>query len=167
MANLKEIALELAITATIADAAKTHKDYLRDELAQALDEIGAEATRAELNGEKIAKVSMVSPSAKPYVANEQSFIAYVEANFPQEIVQKVRESFWTAFQARLVPTDDGRAIDKETGELVDGLSFRQSTPYVSTRFEKEGRDKILDAIRNGRLSLDLTERKQLTEGTTE
>lgn len=166
MSNLKDTAMALAITATIADAAKEHKDYLRDQLIAQLDELGADATSAELDGEKVAKVSRVAGKPKAYITAEHELVWYVEANYKEQTYTKVREAFWTHLQSLLVPTEDGQAINSETGEIVPGVRFKMSTPYVSTRFEKQGREAILEALRNGRLALDLTEApNQLTEGT--
>lgn len=167
MSRIKDIALELAMTTAIADAAKDHKDYLRDELLEAMKEIGADATSADLNGEKIAKITTVNPSAKPYIVAEHELVWYVDANFKDQTYTKVREAFWSTWSKTLVPTEDGQAVNPETGEIVAGVRFKQATPYVSTRFDKNGREAIIDGIRKGMLIVDLTERKQLTEGTTE
>jgi hypothetical protein len=156
MSNPKDLALALAITATIADAAKDHKDYLRAQLVDTFNDIGAEATSADLDGERIAKVALVQPADKPYVADERAFVEYVEAHYPDDIIKTVRESMKKVILDRLVAAPDGRAVDKESGEVIDGIRFRPSTPYVTTRFDKGGREAILDALRNGKVALDLT-----------
>jgi hypothetical protein len=164
MSNPKDLALELALTATIADAASEHKDYLRGQLAETFGEIGADSTRVELDGERIAKVALVTPADKPYIDDEAAFIAYAEANLPDAIVKKVRESVQKAILEKCAPTPDGRAVDKTSGEIVDGVRFRKATPYVSTRFEKEGRALLLAALRSGALTFNPVTTPQLPEG---
>lgn len=161
--NPKDAALALAIVATIADAAKEHKDFLRARLAELFEDIGADSTKAELDGEKIAKVALVSPEPKATIVDERAFIEYVGENFPTEIVSKVRESFWAAYSKHLECSEDGKAFDPNTGEVVAGVEFRKASPYVSTRFEKQGREAILNALRNGSLALDLTTSPALPE----
>lgn len=163
--NPKELALELALTATIADAASQHKDYLRGQLLETFDAIGADSTRVELDGERIAKVALVTPADKAYVADEDAFLAWVERENPAEIVKTVRESTRKAFLERITQAADGSAVDKNTGEVIDGVAFRRSTPYVSTRFEKDGRALLLEALRSGALTFNPVTTPQLTEGT--
>ena len=49
--NLRELAFQLSAITLIADAAKEAKDRLRREFAQALEEVGADAAKAVLEGE--------------------------------------------------------------------------------------------------------------------
>jgi hypothetical protein len=83
---------------------------------------------------------------------------------PGEIVRSVRDSYKRVLLEPLAPTSDGLAVDPETGELVPGVSFRQSSPYVSTRFDKGGRESVIDALRAGSVALDLAAAPQLEGG---
>ena len=70
--NLKELALQLSAITVIANAAKETKDRLRREFADALDAVGADSVKANLDGEEIAKVSLVTPKASPEIINEHA-----------------------------------------------------------------------------------------------
>jgi plasmid stabilization system protein ParE len=146
----RDLAAALALTTVIADAAKARKDDLRAALAAALDDVGADSVRAELpDGTRVAKSTLITPNPKPVVSDEAAFAGWVEGFRPDEIVRTVRDSYKRVILERLASTPDGTAIDPETGEVVPGVRFSTGATYVSTRFEKDGRDAIVTAIRDG------------------
>lgn len=149
--NLRELALRLSAITVIADAAKEAKDRLRDEFAQALNAVGADAAKAVLDGTEVAKVSLVSPKPSASVLHEQALTNWVKANWEHEIVETVRESFRKVILER-IENNNGVAVYPETGEVLDFISFKQRESYVSTRFASGGRDVITDAFANGELS---------------
>lgn len=155
--NLRDMALQLAAVTLVADLAKDERDRIRAEFVHALNDAGADSTRAEIDGERIAKVTLVQPSAKPSVINEDAFTKHVAAMRPDEIVSKVRESYRKVYLDSLIATDDGDAIDPDTGEVVNGVRFAVSGGYVSTRFEKQGRERLGAAIKAGQVSYYLPE----------
>lgn len=146
----RDLAAALAVTTVIADAAKARKDEIRAALAAALDDVGADSVRAELpDGARVAKSTLITPNPKPVVSDETAFAAWVETFRPDEIVRTVRDSYKRVVLERLASTPDGTAIDPDTGEVVPGVRFSTGATYVSTRFEKDGRDAIVAAIRDG------------------
>jgi hypothetical protein len=146
----RDLAAALALTTVIADAAKTRKDEIRYALADALDDVGADSVRAELpDGTRVAKSTLMTPNPKPVVSDEAAFTGWVEGFRPDEIIKTVRDSYKRVVLERLAATPDGTAIDPETGEVVPGVRFTTGASYVSTRFEKEGRAAIVEAIREG------------------
>ena len=149
--NLRELALRLSAITVIADAAKEAKDRLRDEFAQALNAVGADAAKAALNGTEVAKVSLVSPKPSASVLNEQALTSWVKANWETEIVESVRDSFRKVILDK-IENNNGVAVYPETGEVLDFISFKQRESYVSTRFATGGREVILEAFANGELS---------------
>lgn len=156
--SLRDLATQLAVLTVVEDAVKERKDALRAAVRDALDEAGADATRAELNDERIAKVSLVSPQLKAIVGNEADFLAWVEENYPHEVVttKTVRSSFKEAILKKFLLNGED-VIHFETGELVPGMKTARGSAYVSTRFESEGREKVLDALRSGSLQLDISQ----------
>ena len=149
--NLRELALRLSAITVIADAAKEAKDRLRDEFAQALNAVGADAAKAALNGTEVAKVSLVSPKPSASVLHEQALTNWVKANWETEIVESVRESFRKVVLDK-IENNNGVAVYPETGEVLDFISFKQRESYVSTRFATGGREVILGAFANGELN---------------
>jgi len=149
--NLRELALRLSAITVIADAAKDAKDRLRDEFAQALNAVGADAAKAALNGTEVAKVSLVSPKPSPTILDEAAFTRWVKENWEHEIVESVRESFRKHVMENIVSNND-EAVYLRTGEVLKFVSFKQRESYVSTRFATGGREVITEAFASGELS---------------
>ncbi len=149
--NLRELALRLSAITVIADAAKDAKDRLRDEFAQALNAVGADAAKAALNGTEVAKVSLVSPKPTPNVLSEGALVSWVKQNHEHEVVETVRESFRKHLMENIVLVGN-EAIYTLTGEVLDFITFKQRESYVSTRFATGGREAITDAFATGDLS---------------
>jgi hypothetical protein len=150
--SLRDLALEIAAVTTMVDHLTIMKDELRDSFQRTAAELGADASKAMWEGKEIAKISLINPKPKPYIIDEKAFITFVKLFHADEIVESVRESFKKVFLDRIVPHEDG-AIDPETGELFDFVEFREGKPYISTRFQPEGRTRILEAIENRNLPL--------------
>ena len=106
------------------------------------------------------------PAPRPAVVDESAFVAYVQATSPHnvETVVTVRPAYQKVALDALVMGPDGLAVDPSTGEVVPGVAYRQGNPYISTRFEKDGRVAVLDALRAGRVALDMTTPAELTGG---
>lgn len=169
MRNPRELARDLAIVTLVGDIVKEQREVLRQQLTEALDTIGADATSAELDGDKIAKVSKVAPKPRPTITNETAFVAWVQANHETEVTLTVRDAFRKYLLEQLEPLEDGTAVNKNTGEIVEGITFGQAAAYVTTRFEKQGRERLAQALAAGALFYDITahQTKELTTGETE
>lgn len=142
--KIKEVSLELAAVAMIADAAKKRKDELRAQLQGYMEEIGADRVKAELDGETIAYVTTSKPKFKWEVISERKFVEWVKDNHPSEIVETVRDSFRELILDKFNYVDDA-AIDPN-GEIVDWLVGHISEPYLVTKFHSDGREKLRDAF---------------------
>jgi len=149
--NLRELAFQLSAITLIADAAKEAKDRLRKEFAAALEEVGADAAKAILQGEEIAKVSLVQPRTTAEVLSEKAFVEWVREKYDYEIIETVRESF-RKHVLESVENVDGKAIYPRTGEILDFVAFNSRDAYVSTRFTNGGREALTEAFRAGVLS---------------
>ena len=152
--NLRDLAFEIAAITTLVDYLDGKKDELRAQFAIAAAEAGADASKAMLEGQEIAKISVVSPKAKPQIIDEIRFFNHIKTFQPHEIHEVVRESFRKVWLERLCPHEDG-AIDPWSGEIVDFVQFGQSKGYISTRFQPEGREKIINAFRDHKVALAL------------
>lgn len=153
MPTLKELAMDLAIATLVADVIKERRDMLRESLQALLVETGSDSTRATIANEvgetRIAKVSLVSGSPKAYVLDEHAFLQMVKADYPTEVTETVRDTFKTILLSQAMPTSDGQAVNTETGAIMDGVAFRTGNPYVTTRFDKDGRMELARAIASG------------------
>ena len=142
--GIKETSLKLAAVSLIADEAKRVKDQLRADLKAEMDGIGADRVKAELDGETIAFVSTSKPKFKWIVTNERKFVEWVMDNCVDEIVTSVRESSREAILGRFNYVDE--LVIDPNGEPVDWLEGTIAEPYLVTKFQPEGRDKLKDAI---------------------
>jgi hypothetical protein len=150
--NLRDLAFEVAALTTLVDYLNEKKDQIRAEFAIAAAEAGADASKAMLFGEEIAKISVVAPKPKPQIIDEQAFFNHIKTFQPHEIHEVVRESFRKVFLQRLAPHEDG-AIDPWSGEIIDFVQFGESKGYISTRFQPEGRNKFINAFREHKIAL--------------
>lgn len=161
--NPRDLARELAIVTLIADIAKDQRDYLRGEMLGTLADLGADSTSADVDGERIAKVSIISPKASATVTNEAAFTTWVQERRPEEIVESVRESYKKYLVDHCSEGPDGQAVDLN-GEIIEGMAYRVREPYVSTRFEKTGRNTLSAALKAGTMAYTLWSPKQLEAG---
>lgn len=142
--SIKDLSLKLAAISLIADEAKKAKDRLRAELHNEMDGIGADRVKAELGDEVVAYLITTKPKFKWVVKNERKFIDWVKANNPGEIVESVRESSREAILNKFNYQDD--VVIDSNGEIVDWLEGSQSEPFLTTRFQADGREIIKNAI---------------------
>jgi hypothetical protein len=169
MANLKDLAIQLATTNLVADLVAEHKDQLRAEIAATFIENGSDSVKVTIGDDKIGKVTLVEPKLKATVSDDFLFTQWVESEHPSEIVAQVRDSFKKHVLDNVEILDDGTAVLKTTGEIVKGVTGRPSTPYVSTRFDSDGREKLGRALQDGKIAFALPTiaNKQIPGGTNE
>lgn len=155
MATLKELAIELATVNLVADLVAEHKDNLREQMAKQFELNGSDSVKVSIGDEKIGKVSLVEPKAKATVSDEQALFKWVLENHESEIVTEIRASFKKYVLDNVAILEDGTAVLQTTGEIVPGISARPASPYVSTRFDTDGREKLGRALRTGEVSFAL------------
>jgi hypothetical protein len=142
--GIKETSLKLAAVSLIADEAKKAKDRLRAELQSEMDAIGADRVKAELDGETVAYVTTTKPKFKWVIKSEKKWLEWVKANHPTEIVESVRESSVDVLLDKFNYVDD--LVIDPNGEPVDWLDGSESEPYLMTKFQADGRQKIKEAL---------------------
>lgn len=153
---MREETLDLAIATLMADVVKEHRDRLREEIAEEFKKIGADSSKVKIGDTTIGKISLIEQKPKIYVANEQAFLQWVIKNHPQEVLQQVRESFQKFVLDMVTYTEDGKTfLFPDSGEVVEGLGVRNGSSYVSTRFEKNGREILTDALRSGKVKYEM------------
>ncbi len=111
------------------------ENRLKGEVLDLKEQVGASQFRTDLG-----PVSVASPKAKPVIADDRKFLAWVADNFPDEIEQRVRDSFTKALLAKV--TMDGSDVLSPDGEL---LEFAAVDPggdeYVSARLTNEVKEQ--------------------------
>jgi hypothetical protein len=161
MPALKEIALKVAVLATLADKVRAALADARTEQAEAMKDVGADGVKVELDdGTKVASISLASGRVTARVADEDDFMGWVTENHPDEIetVTRVKPGF--ADRLLTQAAGAGAPIDVTTGELIPGVGISVGAQYVSTRGLR--RDVIEQAWRDGRINpLDYVELPQI------
>ena len=153
--TIKDLSLKLAAISLLADQAKRLKDELRAELKAEMDSLGADRVKAELGDEVIAYITTTKPKFKWQIVSQQSFIKWVKANIPSEIVESVRESSVDAILDKFNYVDD--LVIDPNGEPVEWLIGSESEPYLTTKFHGDGRERLRNSIigLNGSQEIDV------------
>lgn len=162
--NLRESAAREAVLKTLLDAVKTEYDAARAETQELLDAAAQESGTRQVgvalpDGPDIATVSLSSGEAAAKVIDEDAFTAWVIANFATEVerrfVTTVRKAFADRLMKEMTATGSTEWADPETGVIHDvpGVAIAPSRARThSVRFKKEGRDQVMQAWREGRLT---------------
>lgn len=151
----KDRASRVAVLTALRDAIDAIIDDERADLTQSLKDLnqsfGVKAIDIELpNGDKVASVTLTTPEPKAYVVNEYAFLKWVNENHPTELVQTVRDSFKKVLLDNTSQVGEV-AVHTVTGEVIDGVAFRDSNARMTLRFKKEGRDLVALAYNRGEL----------------
>lgn len=155
--SLKEDVLAAALVKLIkervAEAEQSGRADLLAQLAKAYEAMGVKSVSVELpDGTKVGTITLTAPRQGVHI-DDASFLRWVKAKHPDEVVIAVRESFRRAVAARLKIVGD-EVIDKTTGEVMPWASVRpaadQPTSF-SVRFANGGREAVEEAWRDGRL----------------
>lgn len=150
--NLKQIVTELAALTVIKDAVKEATDELRNLAKDELINVGADMTKAIVDNQEVAKVSLITRDVEFTITDEQAFLKWVIENFSTEIEQKVRDSFKKKFIETLAITPDNAIFSTLNGEFLSFVSLEHKEPYLSTRFAPGGREAVIQAIHDRRIT---------------
>lgn len=175
--NLKEAATREAALKTLLDTVKAAYDDARKETRAALESAGQESGIRQVavglpGGPDVATVSLSAGSAEARVVDEEAFTAWVIANYGSEIERKfvtvVRLAFVDRLLKEMTAAGGTEWADPETGVIheVPGVAFAATKARThSVRFKKDGRDKVMQAWREGRLTAAVL--PELTAGGVE
>jgi hypothetical protein len=148
-------ALSAAILKALADAVGTELSGTKTGLVEDMQAAGVEKVAARLpDGTKVASLPLMGGEDVPKVTDPAALLAWVRANHPGEIVESVRESYVEAVLAAAKKA--GRALDRETGDVIPGITFEPTTPFVKVEFttgDLGGRDLIRRAHQRGELDM--------------
>lgn len=150
--NLKEMAAELAALTVIKDAVKEATDALRDQIKDELINVGADMTKASVDNQEVAKVTLIMKDVDFVITSESAFVNHVAQHAPDEIVQKVRDSYKKVFIESLIINEDGTVFSTITGEQITFVQLTEKQPYVSTRFSTGGRETVMQALHDRRFN---------------
>lgn len=148
-------ALRIATLKTLSDAVSGPLTGGKADLLAEMRAGDIEKVTARLpDGTKVASLPVCGGEPSPRVTDHAAFLKWVLANRPGEIEQVVRDSYVKAVLAEAKRA--GRPVDPKSGEIIPGIEFAPTTPYVSVNFTKDGiggRELIARAWRDGAISL--------------
>jgi len=150
--NLKEIATELAALTVLKDAVKDATDELRRLAKDELLNVGADMTKAVVDNQEVAKISLISRDVDFVITDEKAFVQWVKENAPSEIEEKVRDSYKKVFMESLQMGANDGVYSLLNGLFIDFVQLVIKEPYVSTRFATGGRDIVVQALHDRRLT---------------
>jgi hypothetical protein len=149
--NLKNITLQACVLKVLSDEITGRIQVLKDAAEAGFNATGTSQSVPELpDGTKVATASLSGGGPSASVADENALLAWVEANHPGELVTSVRPSYKEKLLA--AAKEAGRPVDPATGEVVPGITVSKSTPFISLRFKRGGKDAIVAAYRAGQLA---------------
>lgn len=157
--SLTEAVTREAVLKALLDEVRAAYEEARAEVQHVIDTTGATGGKAVLpDGAEIAKASLTDPKPAAVVVDKAAFAEWVREHYETEIerqflwvVQPASEAKWLSeMTAAGVP----RVVDDQTGEVLDvpGVEIRASRSRThSVRFAKDGRERVAEAWRAGRL----------------
>jgi hypothetical protein len=153
--SLPEDALRDVTLKTLADDVTEAITAGRAVLKAVMAEQGIKSLSAKLpDGTPVATLTLAGGNSTPRITDEAKFLAWVAEVHPTETETIVRPGYTEALLKAMKET--GRAVDPKTGEVVPGVEFADTKPYITPSFSKTGvggRELIRRAWRDGAISL--------------
>lgn len=160
--SLQEAAARVATLTALRDAIADELTAAKDELSTGLgglhQEYGTDRVAATLpnGGGRVGTVAWVPSAVRFRVNDEAVFAEWVLANHPSEVktILQVRPVWQTLYLKEGLRAVGKQAVDKFTGELVEGVEAFDSAPYSRLSFTRQGRSDIAAAWREGRITTE-------------
>lgn len=153
--NLKTLNFQYAALKRIEAVVKEGMAFVKEAHLQALladaENTGGKQWGVDIDGEKIATVSLSGGTSKPLVVDEGALIEWAMKNRPDLVDTRPRLSSQAAgtLKQLIAGYADGAALTAD-GEVVPGVSEGRSTVYQSLRFANskttDGKAKMEDFI---------------------
>ncbi|WP_371793890.1 hypothetical protein OIE91_11540 [Streptomyces albidoflavus] len=165
MSSIKEAAAREAVLKTLLDTVRADYETARAETQELLEQISEETGTQQVvaalpDGPDIATVSLSGSGAEAKVTDREKFTAWVIQNYGTEIerrfVTEVREAFTKLLLKQMTAAGSTEWSDPETGVIHDevpGVELVQGRSRThSVRFKKDGRERVMQAWRDGHLA---------------
>ncbi|WP_311208767.1 MULTISPECIES: hypothetical protein [unclassified Aeromicrobium] len=149
--SARNAAVRAAIIKFLIDQLRAAETVVKAEVTEHLDRGDRKHARLD-DDTDVATVSVSDPKGTTKVVGRETFLAWVEDNYPTAIVttKNVSPAWEKSFLDRLDVGDHG-AVDTDTGELVPGVERRVGDPTVSTRISPAQLAALAEAFRDGRI----------------
>lgn len=162
--SLKDASAREAFLKTLLDVVNDAYEDARAETQRLLDAAAGETGTRQVavslpGGPDIATVSLSGGEPAARVVDEDAFTAWAIANVPSEIerrfVTEVRPAFSKKVLGEMTAAEVAEWTNPETGVIheVPGVELAPGRALThSVRFKKGGRDRVMEAWREGRLA---------------
>lgn len=152
---MKDLTRKVALLTALKDAVEAELELARAEtkesLIKARDDMGLKSVEVTLpDGQVVATVTVAGGGESVAVYQEGTFVEWVRAHHPDEIVEIVRPTFRKDLLSKVGQVGD-RFVVVGTGEIVEGVGPHRKAEYISVRFKPEGREQVALAWRNGNI----------------
>lgn len=161
--KMKDLALRLAVIATVKKAATEAERATKAELLARMVDEGTDRLRPELDGTPLGPVSMANGRKSVKIVDEDAFTRWVETEHRSEMYLAVRPAFVKMLTETGQQMDDGSVVFTQTGEIVPGLAVTHGEPYLTFRGSEEGTAAIVDALGSGDLAVSLLDHNDVPE----
>lgn len=137
--NLHALNFQYTALKRIADTVKDGMAYIKEQHLQALladaERTKSERWGVEVDGKKVATVTLAGGKSKPKVASEDQLIEWAQQHRPDLVDTKPRLSLQASTILAAIVEDyiDGQAVTAD-GEVVPGVEETHGAVYQSVRF---------------------------------
>ena len=153
--SLGDDGLRIAVLKTLADDVAAVLTGDKDDLKAVMSDQGIKALSAKLpDGTPVATLTLAGGQSSPRVTDPGKFLAWVKQAHPTETEVIVRPDYQKTLLDGMKQA--GKPVDPRTGEIVPGVEFEDTTPYLTPSFSKgdvPGREHIRRAWRDGVIAL--------------
>jgi hypothetical protein len=153
--GLPEDALRDVTLKTLADDVTEAIKTGRTDLKTVMQDMGIKSLSAKLpDGTPVATLTLAGGQEAPRITDQAKYLAWVQQAHPTETETIVRSGYTEALLKAM--KDSGRPVDPRTGEVVPGVEFAATDPYITpsfTRTGRGGRELIRRAWRDGAIQI--------------
>lgn len=145
MGDMKAAARTAMAAKLIADVVKAEHDPAKSDLLTSMLAGGVERVGVvDDDGAKLGAVSVGQRKPAAKVVDSAAFTAWVEREYPDELVRSVRESFAAKLLAGATAANE--PIDAMTGVVIPGVEIVAGEPYLTVRPTAEAKERMRDTI---------------------
>lgn len=153
--SLPDESLRAAVLKTLADDIEAAIKDGKGGLKAVMTEQRIKSLSAVLpDGREVATLTLAGGKPSPRITDPGKFLAWVQKAHPTETEVIVRPDYAKTLLEQMAAA--GRAVDPRSGEVVPGVEFEATTPYVTVTFTKgdvDGREYVRRAHRDGVVAL--------------
>lgn len=85
---------------------------------------------------KLPKIEYIMSSGEAVTKhkNDDNFIKEIKG-LDKKLIKTIKEVDWATLKKNITNTEDGMVVYKETGDIIESLSTRETLPYIEVKIE--------------------------------